>query len=350
MKPPLVIGVIGAGRIGAIHANNVARHPQAQLNWISDPETAATDKLAHLADWVTEDPDELLCAPDVEAVIIASPTPTHVDLIKGAVELGKPVFCEKPVDLDLANAIAALAEVEGRGTVMMGFNRRFDPTFAQIHARVAAGEIGTLEQLTIISRDPNPPSPEYVATSGGLFADMTIHDFDMARFFLGPIATVKATGQNVVDPRIKELGDIDGAVVVLTATSGAIATIINSRRCAFGYDQRLEAFGSAGMLEAHNQYATSVAASTSDFTGASGRVQDFFLQRYEQAYRLELDAFIHAVLSGHRPHPDLRDGCEALNLAEAARRSLETGCTVEVESLTVKTPTQSHRQPTKGRK
>ncbi|MDR0284500.1 MAG: inositol 2-dehydrogenase [Propionibacteriaceae bacterium] len=325
------IAVIGAGRIGAIHAGNVASHPQTRLAWVSDPVPAARARLAPLGACLTSDPAEAIVAADVDAVIVCSPTPTHVNLIRLATAAGKPVLCEKPVDLDLARAVDCLATVGG--PVMIGFNRRFDPSFAEVRARVAAGEIGQVEQLTIISRDPAPPGPEYVAVSGGLFRDMTIHDFDMARFFLGPIATVRAAGQNLVDPRIGELGDIDGAVVILTAASGATATILNSRRCAYGYDQRLEAFGSAGLLEARNQYATSVAVSCAATTGARGRVQDFFLERYAAAYRLELDAFVRAITAGEAPRPDLRDGCEALNLADAALRSLATGAAVTVPSL-----------------
>ena len=325
------IAVIGAGRIGAIHAANVAAHPGAHLTWICDPVPGATTRLAGLGAKTATDASAVIGDGDVDAVIVCTPTPTHVDLIRAAVTAGKPVLCEKPVDLDAARAQACLDEVSAaKGTVMIGFNRRFDPTFAEIHQRVSAGEIGQLEQLVVTSRDPEPPNLAYIAGSGGLFRDMTIHDFDMARFFLGPIAEVRAVGQNIIDPAIREAGDIDSAIVVLTATSGAVGVITNSRRCAYGYDQRLEAFGATGLLQARNQHATSVAASNQTTTGAAGRVQDFFLQRYADAYRLELDAFIDTITSGKAPSPDLADGVAALVLADAALQSLTSGTTVTI--------------------
>jgi len=327
----LNIAVIGAGRIGAIHAANVAAHPGAKLTWVCDPVPGAAERLAHLGAQTSLDPAAAIAAPDVDAVVICSPTPTHVELILQAVAAGKAVLCEKPVDLDVDRAMACRDQVQASGgVVMIGFNRRFDPTFAEIHARVAAGEIGALEQLTIISRDPNPPTPAYVASSGGMFKDMTIHDFDMARFFLGPITHVQAVGQNVVDPGIAEAGDIDAAAVLLTAASGAVGVILNDRRCAYGYDQRLEAFGALGMLEGRNQHGTSVAASTAVLTGAENRVQDFFLQRYADAYRLELDAFITAVETGGPVSPTLADGCDALVLAESALQASRAGAVVEI--------------------
>ncbi|MDR1808603.1 MAG: inositol 2-dehydrogenase [Propionibacteriaceae bacterium] len=329
------IAVIGAGRIGAIHAANVAAHPDTNLLWVADPVAGAAERVAApLGAKATLDAAEALADPAVEALVICSPTPTHVELILAGVQAGKAVLCEKPVDLDLARARQCLATVEAAGgKVMIGFNRRFDPTFAEVNARVAAGEIGRLEQVTIISRDPNPPSAAYVATSGGMFKDMTIHDFDMARFFLGDVVTVRAVGQNVVDPAIQEAGDIDAAVVVLEGASGAVATIVNNRRCAFGYDQRLEAFGATGMLEGRNQFATTVAASTATTTGAMGRVQDFFLQRYADAYRVELDTFVQALAAGSPMSPSLADGVAALALAEAALQSHTSGATVAVATV-----------------
>jgi myo-inositol 2-dehydrogenase/D-chiro-inositol 1-dehydrogenase len=322
----LRIAVIGAGRIGAIHAANVVAHPDATLAWVADPVPGAAERLAGSGARTTLDPKEAVAAPDVDAVMVCSPTPTHVQLIAAGVRAGKAVFSEKPVDLDIGRAEALLAEVErAGGRVMMGFNRRFDPSFAQIQQRVAAGEVGELEQLIIVSRDPSAPSPEYVASSGGLFRDMTIHDFDLARFFLGEIVSVQAVGQNVVDPGIKRAGDIDAGVVLLRAASGAVATIVNSRRCAFGYDQRLEAFGSKGMLQAENQRATSVVASNASVSAAGSRYQDFFLERYAQAYRVELDEFVARVADGGSFTPSLRDGCAALALANAALASSKSG-------------------------
>src|SRR5699024_858894 len=214
---------------------------------------------------------------------------------------GKAVLCEKPIDLDVARVdrcIAALAGHEHRA--MVGLNRRFDPTFAEIHTREGAGEIGELEQLMIISRDPAPPPPAYLAASGGIFRDMTIHDFDMARFFLGDVVQVQAVGQ-VTDPAFARADDFDGAVTSLLGATGAVATIINSRHCATGYDQRLEAFGPSGTLEAVNRIATAVRSSTRATSTASGPYLHHFLERYADAYRLELSHFIDAISTGQAP-------------------------------------------------
>ena len=239
------LGLIGCGRIGRVHADSVDVHPRAQLARVYDPfETAAREVGEQFgAEWGT-DVDAVIGDPSIDAVIVASPTPTHVDLLTRAVQAGKAVLCEKPIDLDIARVDACRAEIGALADrVMVGFNRRFDPSFRDIRARVQAGEVGPLEQLTIISRDPAPPPASYVATSGGLFRDMTIHDFDMARFFLGEVVEVTATGANLISDEIAAAGDIDGAVVVLRGAGGTLASITNSRRCAFGYDQRLEAFG-----------------------------------------------------------------------------------------------------------
>ncbi len=215
--------------------------------------------------------------------------------------------------------------------VMMGFNRRFDPTFSEIQRRVADGEIGDLHQLTVISRDPSAPPAEYVAGSGGIFKDMTIHDFDMVRFFLDDIVEVVAIGTNA-DEAIKEQGDFDQVIVTLKSSDGRMATIINSRTCAFGYDQRLEAFGSEGSLSADNLTTTAVRKATSDQTEAKSRIMDFFLDRYVDAYRLELDAFLATIAEGAPMTPSVRDGYEALRLADAATISAHEGRIVRLDS------------------
>jgi myo-inositol 2-dehydrogenase/D-chiro-inositol 1-dehydrogenase len=243
------------------------------------------------------------------------------------------VLCEKPIDLDLArvdrcwNEIAAL-----NPTVVIGFNRRFDPSFREVRDRIAAGDIGRLEQLTIVSRDPAPASRDYLAVSGGLFRDMTIHDFDLARFFLGEVAEVCAMGANVVADYIADLGDIDSAVVVLRGEDGTLCHITNSRRSVFGYDQRLEAFGSAGMLSVGNQHPTSIRLSNGTQTEAAPEYLNFFLDRYTPAYRAELDHLITAMEQGSQPSPGFADGREALALADAALESLQTGRTVPLGS------------------
>jgi myo-inositol 2-dehydrogenase/D-chiro-inositol 1-dehydrogenase len=331
------IGLIGCGRIGRVHADSVTVHPRAELAHVVDLFEASAREVGEQfgAPWST-DVDAVFDDPSVDGVVVASPTPFHVDLLTRGVRAGKAVLCEKPIDLDIARveecraAIGSLAE-----RVMLGFNRRFDPSFRDIRTRVAAGEIGPLEQLTIISRDPAPPPAGYVATSGGLFRDMTIHDLDMARFFLGEVVEVTATGANLVSAEIAEAGDIDGAVVVLRGAGGALATITNSRRCAFGYDQRLEAFGELGMLAAANQLPTSVRFSGTLQDGlarteVAAPYHNFFLDRYTPAYRAEMDAFVTGIEQGTAFDPGFADGRAALVLADAANESLRSGATVKV--------------------
>jgi myo-inositol 2-dehydrogenase/D-chiro-inositol 1-dehydrogenase len=326
------VGLIGCGRIGRVHADSVTVHPRAELARVVDPvEAAAREVGERFGAPSGTDVDAVLGDPAIDAVVVASPTPTHVDLLTAAVRAGKAVLCEKPIDLDIARVDACRAAIGGLADrVMLGFNRRFDPSFADIRARVAAGEIGALEQLTIISRDPAPPPAGYVATSGGLFRDMTIHDLDMARFFLGEVVEVTATAANLVSRDIAEAGDVDTAVVVLRGAGGALCSITNSRRAVFGYDQRLEAFGAQGMLAAVNQHPTSVRFAGADRTEVAPPYQSFFLDRYTPAYRAEMDAFITGVERGTAFSPGFADGRAALVLADAADESMRTGRVVTV--------------------
>jgi myo-inositol 2-dehydrogenase / D-chiro-inositol 1-dehydrogenase len=326
------LGLIGCGRIGRVHADSIDVHPRAELAHVYDPVEAAAREVGERfgAAWGT-DVEAVIGDPSIDAVVVASPTPTHVDLLTRAARGGKAVLCEKPIDLDLARVDACRAEIGVLvDRVMVGFNRRFDPSFRDIRGRVAAGEIGALEQLVIISRDPAPPPAAYVATSGGLFRDMTIHDFDMARYFLGEVVEVTASGANLISDEIAAAGDIDGAVVVLRGARGALCSITNSRRCAFGYDQRLEAFGERGMLAAANQLPTSVRFSGAEQTEVAPPYHNFFLDRYTPAYRAEMDHFVTAIETGSVASPGFEDGRAALVLAEAANESLRTGTTVKV--------------------
>lgn len=322
----LRIALIGAGRIGQVHARSVGAHPLAKLSVVADPFIdGATTLAAAYGARATDDVDSVFTADDVDAVIICSPTPLHVPHILAAAKAGKPALCEKPVAMETCAVEKLRAELEGLApVVMLGFNRRFDPSFRHIHHEVEAGTIGTLEQLTIISRDPAAPPKEYIAVSGGIFKDMTIHDFDMARYFLGDIVAVSAVGQNL-DPELADTGDFDGAVITLTNAQGHTATITNSRHCASGYDQRLEAFGTEGALFADNVRPTTVRYSTASHTDAQDPYLDFFLQRYEAAYTAELNEFIAAITEGRRPSPDIEDGAAALRLAEAAEESARSG-------------------------
>jgi myo-inositol 2-dehydrogenase/D-chiro-inositol 1-dehydrogenase len=301
--------VLGCGRIGRVHAANISAHPDAELVACYDVADPATASLAgaHGARHARS-VDEVLGDNAVQAVL-----------------------CEKPIDLDSARVDACWHEIGPLNPiVMVGFNRRFDPSFSALRDRVAGGEIGRLEQVVITSRDPSPPPASYVAVSGGLFRDMTIHDFDMARFLAGDIVEVQAMGANSIDPAIGEQGDIDSAMVVMRAASGALVHINNSRRCAYGYDQRIEAFGAGGMLQAHNRHLTTVEAWGAERTHAADRVQDFFIARYAEAYRAELDQFITCVRTGAAPTADFAAGRAALRLADAALESLRTGAAVKL--------------------
>ncbi|HYZ64694.1 MAG TPA: inositol 2-dehydrogenase [Acetobacteraceae bacterium] len=324
--------LLGCGRIGRVHAGAIAAHPRAQLAACFDVDPAAAQEVAaghgaHVAGSV----DEVLSDPAIGAVVIASATPTHVELLTRAAQAGKKVFCEKPIDLDLGRVDRCWAEIGGLSPlVMIGFNRRFDPSFQALRRRLLAGEIGRLEQVVITSRDPRPPPPEYVRVSGGMFRDMTIHDFDMARYLAGEIAEVFAAGANLVDPAIGEAGDFDAGMVVMRAASGALVHVNNSRRCAYGYDQRVEVFGAAGMLHAGNRHDTTVEAWTAQGTHMADPVQDFFIERYAEAYRAEIDHFVGCIETGAAPLAGFADGRAALALADAAVESARTGRAVSL--------------------
>jgi myo-inositol 2-dehydrogenase/D-chiro-inositol 1-dehydrogenase len=321
----------GAGRIGAIHAANLAASGQARLRYIVDVNTAAAQVLADRHGARVTNVGTALGDPEVDAVIIASSTDTHADLAIAAARAGKAIFCEKPVDLSLKRVDACLAAVRKAGVPMLvGFNRRFDPSFAEIRRRLQAGAIGAVEQVVITSRDPGPPPLAYIKVSGGQFRDMTIHDFDMARWLLGEEPTeVFAYGSCLVDPAIGKAGDTDSVMIVMKTKSGKLAHINNSRRAAYGYDQRIEVHGSKGRLIAGNRTATTVEQADAADVSADKPLH-FFLERYADAYRLELAAFLDALANGKPMPVGAADGRQALVLAEAAAKSLRTGRTVKV--------------------
>lgn len=327
----LTFALIGAGRIGNVHASSVFGHPGARLGVVVDPVPGAAERLAE--PFGGRSATDVAAAFDdgVDAVIVGSPTPFHVDHILAAVDAGKAVLVEKPVDLDIARVDECIDAVRGsEHRIMVGFNRRFDPGVAEVLERVRQGEIGTVRQLTIISRDPAPPPLAYIAHSGGMFRDMSIHDFDLARAILGDFVEIEAFGQRS-DPSLEEYGDVDAAVTMLRTADGSIATVVNSRYCAAGYDQRLEAFGALGSLETANHRETSVVLN-SGAGSTSGPYQNFFLARYAQAYRAELDHFITSVESGAAPQPGLHDGRAALVLADAATLSATAGARVSLDA------------------
>lgn len=325
------IGLLGAGRIGQIHGRNIAASPRARLAAIADPMPEGAKALSKVTGAPVMTPDEILADKGIDAILIGTPTDTHADFIDRAAKAGKAVFCEKPVDLSSARIRKTLERVEKAGIpLMIGFNRRFDPNFAALQKRLADGVAGDVELVTILSRDPGPPPVSYIERSGGLFRDMMIHDFDMARFLLGEDAVeVFAVGSALVDPAIGKAGDVDTAAVVLKTASGKICQISNSRRATYGYDQRIEVHGSKGMLSAGNIHETTV-----QFAGAKGvsadPVQNFFLERYASAYKAEIEAFIDTMVKGKKPKPDGTDGLKAQLMADAATKSRETGKPVKI--------------------
>jgi myo-inositol 2-dehydrogenase/D-chiro-inositol 1-dehydrogenase len=326
-------GLIGTGRIGQVHATNIAESADATLQWVCDPfidGAAATAE--RFGGNVTTNARDVFAAGDVDAIVIASPTATHIDLIAASLDAGIPVLCEKPIDLDIRRAERLRERAAASGIpIALGFNRRFDPHFADLHSRVLRGDIGRLEQLSITSRDPAPPPADYIPVSGGIFRDMTIHDFDMARFFVPHIVAVSAHGSTVFSPEIERHGDFDSAVVVLHGAAGELVTITNSRHSAYGYDQRLEAFGSTGLVQVGNVGTTLVRRWGADSVEAQAPYLDFFLQRYAEAYRAELAAFVRAVNGEPFAGAGFEDGRAALVLADAAAASAATGATVVVD-------------------
>jgi myo-inositol 2-dehydrogenase/D-chiro-inositol 1-dehydrogenase len=322
------LALLGAGRIGKIHARNAMAQPGLTLKYVVDPVADAAEALAAATGAATATVDQALADPDVAGVIIASATNTHLDYCLRVAATGKAIFCEKPIDLDLARARAA-APALAKARLLLGFNRRFDPNFQALKARLDSGALGKLETLNITSHDPAPPPIAYIGTSGGLFLDMAIHDFDMARWLLGEDVTeVFAAASCLVDPAIAGAGDVDTAKTLLRTASGKLCLISNSRRSGYGYDQRIEAFASAGMARAGNVTESTLQTWT-EAGAAAAPFQNFFLDRYAEAYCLEMAHFAE-VLAGAEPRVGLSDGLAALALAEAAGESARTGAVLRV--------------------
>ncbi len=335
MSAPLPVAVLGAGRIGQVHARTITQSvPGARVVGLADPRIDAARQLADElgVPRVCEQPLELIEDPEVRAVLVCSSTDTHADLVMAAARAGKHVFCEKPLDLDLERIDQVLEVVEEAGIqLMLGFNRRFDPDFARVRELVASGAVGRPEMLRITSRDPAPPPAEYVAVSGGMFLDMTIHDFDMARFVMGQeVVELHAMAGVLVDPAIGEAGDVDSAVISLRFADGALGVIENSRRAIYGYDQRVEVLGATGRVGNRNHAADSV--QLADAKGLHDPLPlNFFMQRYTASYMAEIRAFVDAVRSESEPPVGGDDGRMAVVLGLAAKRSLELGRVVRVE-------------------
>ncbi|MCD4837551.1 inositol 2-dehydrogenase [Neobacillus sedimentimangrovi] len=332
----LTVGIIGAGRIGKLHVDHLRVIPQIRVKSVSDVE------IRHLEEWakekqievLTTDYHDLLKDPEIKAVFICSPTNTHATIIKEAALAGKHIFCEKPVSFSVEETEEALKVVEKAGVkLQVGFNRRFDPNFRKIRELVQDGTIGKPHILRITSRDPEPPSIEYVQSSGGLFMDMAIHDFDMARYIMdSEVVEVFANGAVLVDPAIGEAGDIDTAIVTLKFANGALGVIDNSRQAVYGYDQRLEIFGDKGAAQADNKRANQVEVSTAEHVSKEKPLY-FFLERYTQAYIDEVKEFVAAILENKPIVCSGFDGLQAERIARAAKKSLETGVPVKLEQV-----------------
>lgn len=324
--------LLGAGRIGKVHARAVTANSDARLIAVMDAIPEAAQNLADAFGCAVRSLEEIETAGDVDAVVICTPTDTHADLIERFARAGKAIFCEKPIDLSVDRVRDCLATVRQTGArLMVGFNRRFDPSFQAVRAAIDAGQIGDVELVELTSRDPGPPPADYIAKSGGIFRDMTIHDFDMARFLLGEeIARVSAVASVLVDEEIGRLGDFDTASVLLQTHGGRQCVITNSRRATYGYDQRIEVHGSKGMVAAENQRPVMIEIATEQ-GHQRPPLHDFFMTRYVDAYAAEITAFIAALRDGAEISPNGEDGLMSLILADAALKSATEARVVELD-------------------
>ena len=331
------IGLVGAGRIGNVHAQSITYSiPEAEIVCVTDVYEPAAKKLAEKfgIPRYGSDYHMIVDAPDIDAVLVCSPTPTHADITIAALKAGKHVFCEKPVDLTVEKILATQKTAEETGRkLQIGFNRRFDHNHGHVQQLAASGKLGNIELIKITSRDPEPPSPEYAASSGGLYIDMMIHDFDMAMFLAGcDVEEVYAMGTSLVDKRIGEAGDVDTAIVTLTFKNGALGVIDNSRRAAYGYDQRVEVFGSLGMAADENDGDSTVRVFTADGV-VSDKPQFFFLERYMASFTSEMRQFVAAVRGEGEVPVGIHAGLMSVVLAKAAKKSLDEHRPVKISEI-----------------
>lgn len=333
----LRIAVLGCGRIGQMHAANVARHPRAELAMVYDVHTPAADKVAQaLGVTAAKSAEAVFADASVDAVLIATATPTHADYIEMAIAAGKAVLCEKPIDLNLGRVNACAAKIGATSIpIQLGFNRRYDPGHSAARTAMLAGDIGDLHQVIITSRDPAIPPRAYLEAAGGLFRDMTIHDFDLARFMLGEEPTeVFAIGGALIDPALgAALNEVDSAMFILRTASGKQCHINNSRTAVYGYDQRVELMGSNGMIISDNRKPHEMRRYGAKSVECSEPYQFFFLERYNEAFMAEIDGFVDCVEKGAKPLASFEDGRRALILAEAAYLSMKEGRLVQVSEV-----------------
>ncbi len=328
------VGLLGTGRIGSLHAENIASHRESTLDAVADIDDESANNLAAQFGAIVKSADEVISDPNLDAILIATSTDTHSDFIEKASSAGKAILCEKPVDLNLTRAKKCLDKVSAaKNPIMVGFNRRFDPNFTQLKKSLDNGEIGNRELLTITSFDPAPPPVSYVQTSGGLYRDMMIHDFDLSNFIMDELpVTISAVGHSLINPEIGAAGDVDTAVVTMIYADGKIAVIKNSRRAAYGYDQRIEILGAEGLLQAENIVENSVVKST-EAGVLSAKPKYFFLERYMSAYKAEWDAFIKSIKENTTAPVTLEDGVAALAMAEAATLSQSSGKSIQLKEV-----------------
>ncbi|MEI7771687.1 MAG: inositol 2-dehydrogenase [Chloroflexales bacterium] len=330
----LSVAFLGAGRMGLTHLENLAGIAGAQVRVVADPSIEAARRGAALAGAAraSDDIQAAFDAPDVDAVLICTPTPTHADLIIAAARAGKPVWCEKPVALTLAETRRVAEAVEAAGVpAMIGFMRRFDPGYAEAKRAIIAGEVGKVERFRAVSCDVSPPPLAFIATSGGIFVDMFVHDFDMARFLVGEVEEVSAWGAALVDPAFAEAGDVDTAVAMLRFRSGALGVVEGGRRASWGYDIRTEVAGSAARLVVEAPQKTPLTISRD--LGYHGDHYQSFPDRFAAAYRAELAHFFACLRAGRTPEPGVRDALESLRVALAATRSLREGSPVAIDEI-----------------
>jgi myo-inositol 2-dehydrogenase / D-chiro-inositol 1-dehydrogenase len=343
MKSTFGIAVLGAGRMGQEHARNLLGIPNARIVAVADPVQAARDRaqVTTRAEKTYAEPEAAIADPNVDAVIIVTPTNTHADLIELAANSGKAIFCEKPVALGIERTQQALEVVRAKSVpFQIGFNRRFDPPYALAKQKLEAGEIGVVEQFISVMRDPNPPPVEYLKGSGGMFLDQSIHELDCARFLVGEVEEVSAWGAVLIDPAIGAAGDVDTGMISLRFKNGALGVIQNSRRSVYGYDVRTEVFGSKGKLVMDATPKTPLTQyGPGPISGGDGKLETdhfhFFMDRFRDAYRLEIEAFIHCLETGSGPTPGTFDALESLRLSVAATRSLKEGRTVKLAEVLV---------------
>ena len=328
------IALLGAGRIGKMHAEIITTHPEANLKFVYDVNKEFASQVAKQNNAESlNSPEEAINNDKINAILIASATPTHTKFITMGAMAGKAVFCEKPIDLDINKVNECMNEIKGVNIpLQIGFNRRFDKSHAKVQQARVNKEIGELEMLIITSRDPEPPGLDYLNAAGGFFRDTTIHDFDLARFILGddPIIEVSGFGDNLFDENAKKAEDFDTAMFVLKSKAGVMIHINNSRRAVYGYDQRVEAFGSKGMIISNNQTPTSIERYNNAFTSSKEPVLHFFIERYSQAYRDQFNHFIESIKNKKKPSVGFEDGRNALLIANAAYESNKQKKTIQV--------------------